>query len=153
MDLERRHFYQTLIGVVALFGFSIFLSLTPLALLSSLTSAVVVSCTHNQPQLLLSSSDSSLASSSLAYSLQITNTDTRACRSSTFDLQSDLPDHSFGVFSNDPVTLQPGETITVTFRLLFDDTFPSGAYLFTIRAMPLDTPALAASLTLQRSFP
>jgi len=153
LDEERKHVYHTLIGFVALFGFSLLLSLTPFAMLSSLTSAVVVSCVHNQPFVSLSHHDTYAATATSSYFLTITNKDTAACGQTVYDLQSALPGQSIGVFSADPLPLLPGETTTVRFLFLIDATLPHGTYPFTLVVRPMDQPELLSSITLRQTIP
>ena len=153
LDTENKHLYQTLIGIVLLFGFSILLSLAPFAMLSSLTSAVVVSCIHNQPHASISHYDAHPATATSSYLLTITNKDTAACAPTVFDLQSDLPGQSIGVFSSDPATLLPGESLQVKFLFLADTTLPAGIYPFTLMVRSLDQPELSSIITLQQTIP
>lgn len=142
---------MTFIGLIVLFGASLFLSLIPFSMLSSLTSAVVVGCVHNQPDILLSHQESLSTAATSSYLLTVTNIDTSLCTPSVFDLQSISSSDLVGVFTTDPILLQPGESLSVPYLLHFSSSTQPVSSV-TLLVQPLERPTLGKSIIFEASL-
>ena len=81
-------------------------------------------CTHANPMVTMSPANPSVApGSSVPYTVSVTNSDSSGCSASTFNLTSSQPSGWLGAYSAPTLTINPGQSATVTLT----ETVPASA--------------------------
>ncbi|HXW60271.1 MAG TPA: NEW3 domain-containing protein, partial [Myxococcota bacterium] len=90
-------------------------------------------CTPASPTLTLSpSSQQGDAGSALSYSLTVTNNDSSACASSTFDLSATVPSGFSQSLNQASLTIAPNESAQATIAVTSSASSPAGSYDFSV---------------------
>jgi M6 family metalloprotease-like protein len=86
-------------------------------------------CTHVNPTITITPLDPSLyPGSSANYAISVTNNDPAACTTSTFSLNSSEPTAWPTSFSNSAITLNPGQSVSLTMSKIGPMGTPPGTY-------------------------
>ncbi|CAE6938505.1 Gametolysin peptidase M11 [Vibrio sp. B1FIG11] len=103
-------------------------------------------CVQASPSIALSSSQlvSGVAGSSASYKLNVTNNDTNACSSSSFNVGANVP--SGWSSTHESLTLVPGESKAVEISVASSDSVQEGSYDILLKAENSTDLALATSI-------
>jgi len=103
--------------------------------------AIDLGCTRNTPSLSLSPASQAItAGLSHLYALTIVNNDSGNCGSSTFSLNSSLPDNWSGELIPQSLDLYPGEEVVVKLHTVASDNALPGSYEMKVSASDLAIP-------------